>query len=157
MRDHVAAASIDGVPALVNGDDINSGIYHEIGGNTPAYSVGLGNTRYKPKDNPIRLTGCTLLAVMSQKAMWIGHFWESLLLPLQSLGPLPCSLMLPLCSLTLPLLLCCHHMLQGTETRRNNTSALPRGIDVMHIISFLQMEYLDLIEFLFFAPLESIL
>ena len=78
MRDHVAAASIDGVPALVNGDDINSGIYHEIGGNTPAYSVGLGNTRYKPKDDPIRLTGCTLLAVMAQKAVWIGHFWESL-------------------------------------------------------------------------------
>lgn len=81
MREQVNSAATDVVPASVNGADINSGNFFKIGGTDitkDPITIGLG-ARIDPEDKkPIRLTGCTALIVMSQKAVWYGHFWERL-------------------------------------------------------------------------------
>ena len=75
----VSSATQDIVAANVNGNDINSGVYREIGGTDPTegFSLGLGNTT-NARGDFIRLKGCTTLIVMSQRAVWFGHFWEDL-------------------------------------------------------------------------------
>ena len=79
MVEQVDSADADVVPdPFQNGDeldDINSGQYREIG-DAPV-SLGLG-AKKGDDDVPIRLTGCTALIVMSEKAVWFGHFWETL-------------------------------------------------------------------------------
>lgn len=79
MVEKVNAAQIDVVPdPFQNGDeldDINSGQFREIG--DKPISIGLGRKKDE-KGNPIRLTGYTALIVMSEKAVWFGHFWETL-------------------------------------------------------------------------------
>ena len=75
----VSGATLDIVPPDVNDKNINSGVFREIGGTGPddGFSLGLGNSKDE-EGKPIRLTGCTTLIVMSQKAVWFGHFWEYL-------------------------------------------------------------------------------
>ncbi|KAL8825297.1 MAG: hypothetical protein Q9170_007850 [Blastenia crenularia] len=84
MVEQVDSAASDVVPdPYQNGDevdDINSGLFRKIGGidgTKDSVTLGLGR---KQGDNgePIRLTGCTALIVMSEKAVWFGHFWETL-------------------------------------------------------------------------------
>lgn len=79
MVEQVLAADADVVPdSYQNGDeldDINSGLYRELG-DAPV-SLGLG-AKTGDDGDPIRLTGCTALIVMSEKAVWFGHFWETL-------------------------------------------------------------------------------
>ena len=81
MVDEVKNAQTDVIPAPVNGNDINSGLFFEIGGSSPV-SIGLGaRETTDPSDGktkPILLAGCTAIIVMSQKAVWFGHFWETL-------------------------------------------------------------------------------
>jgi len=79
MVNHANSATQDIVPPDINGKNINSGVYREIGGTAASdgFSLGLGASEDENK-NPIRLTGCTTLIVMSQKAVWFGHFWEYL-------------------------------------------------------------------------------
>ena len=76
MVEHVNDADLDVVPDPVNGNDINSGQFRRIEGSDDRLTIGLG---HKEVDGtPIRLTGCTALIVMSEKAVWFGHFWETL-------------------------------------------------------------------------------
>ena len=80
MVDNVASATIDAVPPPVNGQDINSGIYHKIGGrneNNDLFSIGLGKM-VGSNGRPIRNTGCTALVVMSEKAVYVAHYWEDI-------------------------------------------------------------------------------
>jgi len=79
MVNHVNSATLDIVPPDINGKNINSGVFREIGGTdaSDGFSLGLGASKDENND-PIRLTGCTTLIVMSQKAVWFGHFWEYL-------------------------------------------------------------------------------
>lgn len=88
MADQVNSAATDVVPDGVNDGgpdggiivDINSGNYFQIGGTDSAkdpVTIGLG-AKKDVDGKPIRLTGCTDLIVMSQKAVWFGHFWETL-------------------------------------------------------------------------------
>ncbi|KAK4694243.1 hypothetical protein P7C71_g3302, partial [Lecanoromycetidae sp. Uapishka_2] len=79
MVTQVNSATNNVVPGPVNGDDINSANYFQISGRTPAkdaISIGLGKNG--PDGNPVRLTGCTALIVMSEKGVYFGHFWETL-------------------------------------------------------------------------------
>jgi hypothetical protein len=76
MVNQVKDAHIDVIPAPVRGRDINSGLFFEIGGSDPV-TIGLGAMQDNVK-KPILLKGCTAIIVMSQKAVWFGHFWETL-------------------------------------------------------------------------------
>ncbi|KAL8739682.1 MAG: hypothetical protein Q9190_007538 [Brigantiaea leucoxantha] len=84
MVEQVEAAATDVVADPVqNGDekdDINSAQFFQVGGTDytkDPVTIGLG--RKKDDDgNPIRLTGCTALIVMSEKAVYFAHFWETL-------------------------------------------------------------------------------
>lgn len=80
MVEQVELAAYDVVPDPYNGDDINSGQFRKIGGTDytkDPVTLGLGRKK-DDQGNPIRLTGCTALIVMSEKAVWFGHFWETL-------------------------------------------------------------------------------
>lgn len=72
----------DGVQNGDEVDDINSGQFFKIGGTDytkDPVTIGLGRKKKKPDDEDnIRLTGCTALIVMSEKAVWFGHLWETL-------------------------------------------------------------------------------
>lgn len=76
---HVNSATLDIVAPDKDGKNINSGVFRKIGGTdvSDGFSLGLGASKNENND-PIRLTGCTSLIVMSQKAVWFGHFWEYL-------------------------------------------------------------------------------
>ncbi|KAL9629783.1 MAG: hypothetical protein Q9204_005078 [Flavoplaca sp. TL-2023a] len=80
MVGQVDLAPTEVVPDPVDGDDINSGHFRKIGGKDYTKdSVTLGLGRKKDEDGvPIRLKGCTALIVMSEKAVWFGHLWETL-------------------------------------------------------------------------------
>ncbi|KAI4278839.1 MAG: hypothetical protein LQ337_000736 [Flavoplaca oasis] len=80
MREQVELAATDVVPDPVNDEDINSGQFRKIGGTDYTKdSVTLGLGRKKDERNrPQRLKGCTALIVMSEKAVWFGHLWETL-------------------------------------------------------------------------------
>ena len=67
-----AEATFDIVAREEGVDDINTGVFREVGGTgaDDAFALGLGKE--------VRLTGCTSLIVMSQKGVWFGHFWETL-------------------------------------------------------------------------------
>ena len=79
MVEQVLAAGADVVPDPYQNDDefddINSGLYREIG--DALVSLGLGAKEGDDGD-PIRLTGYTALIVMSEKAVRYAHFWETL-------------------------------------------------------------------------------
>lgn len=80
MVSQVELAAYDVVPDPYEGNDINSGQFRKIGGTdytTDPVTLGLGRKK-DDAGNPIRLTGCTALIVMSEKAVWFGHFWETL-------------------------------------------------------------------------------
>lgn len=84
MIEQVESAATDVVPdPYQNGDtldDINSGQFRKIGGTDytkDPVTIGLGRKK-DDEGNPIRLTGCTALIVMSEKAVWFGHLWETL-------------------------------------------------------------------------------
>ncbi|KAL8728032.1 MAG: hypothetical protein Q9181_005488 [Wetmoreana brouardii] len=84
MVEQVQSAATDVVlDPYQNGDkkdDINSGQFRKIGGTDYTKdpdTLGLGR-KEDDDGNPIRLTGCTILIVMSEKAVWFGHFWETL-------------------------------------------------------------------------------
>ncbi len=67
-------------PEPVDGHDIKSRNFFTAGGrdpNTDPITIGLGATKGKD-GKPIRLASCTALIVMSEKAVWFGHSWESL-------------------------------------------------------------------------------
>lgn len=65
MVEQVENALQQVTPPPVNGNDINSALYSEIGG-SDRVSMGLSG-----------LTGCTALIVMSEQAVYFGHFWET--------------------------------------------------------------------------------
>lgn len=66
MVEQVEAALQQVTPNPADEVDINSALYSEIGGSDPV-SMGLAG-----------LTGCTALIVMSERAVYFGHFWETL-------------------------------------------------------------------------------
>lgn len=61
-------------------EDINSAQFFQVGGTAytkDPVTIGLGRKTDK-NGNPIRLTGCTALIVMSEKAVYFAHLWETL-------------------------------------------------------------------------------
>ncbi len=71
MDDQVEAAATDVVPESVEGDDINSGNFFTIEGTDPytdPITIGLGATK-GDDGKPVRLTSCTALIIMSEKAV----------------------------------------------------------------------------------------
>ncbi|KAL8876697.1 MAG: hypothetical protein Q9198_005153 [Flavoplaca austrocitrina] len=78
--EQVDLAATEVIPDPVDGDDINSEHFRKIGGKDYTKdSVTLGLGRKKDDERvPIRLKGCTALIVISEKAVWFGHLWETL-------------------------------------------------------------------------------